>query len=210
MPAITRNTGGPSTGTHTAKTTTTTISVFVSAGGGTGSGSPDGYPGSAAGNGAMVYSVIPKSPGPLAGIPFSVGGGGGATNFGGPTGFTLNAGNNGQRNPNFTNTNGNPGTVSNGGAYTATITYAPGPFTNRGNPADPGQQGSINQNLSQLYFGPSSNDFTLTRANQLGYVWESGAWPMNAGTAAAFGFGGNGQGSSAVPGGVGRLVIVEV
>ena len=209
QPRITRNTGGPSSGTHTALTTATVLSVFVSGGGGTGSGSPDGYPGSAAGNGAMVYSRITKSPGPLAGIPFSIGGAGGATNFGGPTGFTLNAGNNGQRNPSFTNTNGNPGSVSNGGAYTATITYAPGPLSNRGNPADPGTRGTINQPLRVLFYGNPEADFTKTQQNDLGYPFQTAAFPMSEG-AAAFGSGGNGQGSSAVPGFPGRLLIVEV
>jgi hypothetical protein len=210
MPALTRVTAGPSTVTHTAKTTTTTISAFISGGGGTGSGSPDGYPGSAAGNGAIVYTTFPKSPGPLS-IPLSIGGPGGTTNFGGPTGITTNAGNNGQRNPSYTNTNGNPGSVSNGGAYPATLTIAPGPFTNRGNPSDAvGSFGSVNLALSQLYFGPSSNDFTLNRANTLGYVWESGAWPFSQGNAGQLGMGGNGQGSSSVPGLPGKIIIVEV
>jgi len=210
MPAITRITAGPSTTTHSAKTTTTTISAFISGGGGTGSGSPDGYPGSAAGNGAIVYTTCPKSPGPLS-IPLTIGGAGGVTNFGGPTGITTNAGNNGQRNPNFTNTNGNPGTVSNGGAYPATLTIAPGPFTNRGNPSgDVGSFGSVNLAISQLYFGPSSNDFTLNRANTLGYVWESGSWPFNQGNAGQLGMGGNGQGDSARTGLAGKVIIVEV
>ncbi len=209
QPRITRNTGGPSASTHTALTTATVLSVFVSAGGGTGSGSPDGYPGSAAGNGAMVYARIPKSPGPLAAIPFSVGGASGATNFGGPTGFTLNAGNNGQRNPNFTNTNGNPGTVSTGGAYTATITYAPGPLSNRGNPGDQSIRGTINQPLRALFYGNPEADFTQTQQNDLGYPFETACFPMSSG-AAAFGSGGNGQGSSAVPGLPGRLLIIEI
>jgi len=209
MPALTRVATGPTTATHSFKTTTTTISAFVSGGGGNGSGSPDGYPGSAAGNGAIVYTSYPKSPGPLS-IPLSVGGIGGTTNYGGPTGITTNAGNNGQRNPNFQNTNGNPGTVTNGGAYPATLTIAPGPFTNRGNPGDQGAFGSVNIALSQLYFGPSSTDFTLNRANTLGYVWESGAWPFNQGNAGQLGMGGNGQGSSSVPGLPGKIIIVEV
>jgi hypothetical protein len=216
QPLIKLNAGGPSSGTYTATPTATTISAFISGGGGTGSGSPDGYPGSAAGNGGFVLTTFTKPPGTFS-VPYSVGGAGGATNFAGPTGITASAGNSGQRNPNFNNTAGNPGTVTNANpaTYPVSITFAPAPgsYANRGNGPQPQQDtssGNLVIDVGQIYYGIPRNDFNLNYVKNLGYAWESGGWPMNPGSAVAFGFGGNGQGDSSRSGGAGRIVVVEV